>query len=57
MSLKESFGNDVRPWLELAESLRALNMEAELNVPQICVMGDQSSGKSSVCNYVSHSML
>jgi interferon-induced GTP-binding protein Mx len=41
---------DVRPWLKIAEELRALSLESELNVPQICVMGDQSSGKSSVLN-------
>jgi interferon-induced GTP-binding protein Mx1 len=44
MSLNSSFGTDVRPWLKLAEDLRTLNLEGELKVPQICVMGDQSSG-------------
>lgn len=38
------------PWLKIAEDLRGLSLESELNVPQICVMGDQSSGKSSVLN-------
>lgn len=51
MSLNDTFGQDVLPWLQLAEHLRTLNLEAELNVPQICVMGDQSSGKSSVCYF------
>jgi interferon-induced GTP-binding protein Mx1 len=48
MAIYNDFGNDVRPWLDLAEELTSLNLENELNVPQICVMGDQSSGKSSV---------
>lgn len=53
MSLQNTFANDVRPWLKLAEDLRALNLESELSVPQICVMGDQSSGKSSVLEALS----
>jgi interferon-induced GTP-binding protein Mx1 len=43
----------VRPWLELAEDLRALSLDKELSVPQIAVMGDQSSGKSSVLEALS----
>lgn len=39
--LTEGIEKDVRPWLKLAEDLRTLNLEADLGVPQICVMGDQ----------------
>ena len=53
MALTATFSSDVRPWLKLAEDLRTLNLETELNVPQICVMGDQSSGKSSVLEALS----
>lgn len=49
-SLTKEIEKDVLPWLKVAEDLRTLNLESELNVPQICVMGDQSSGKSSVLN-------
>jgi len=44
---------DVLPWLRLAEELRVLKLDAELKMPQICVMGDQSSGKSSVLEALS----
>jgi interferon-induced GTP-binding protein Mx1 len=53
MALLDTYGSDVRPWLKLAEDLRNLNLETELNIPQICVMGDQSSGKSSVLEALS----
>ena len=49
-SFSEEVEKDVLPWLKVAEDLRSLNLESELQVPQICVMGDQSSGKSSVLN-------
>jgi len=44
---------DVRPWLELAEDLTELSLDKHLSVPQIAVMGDQSSGKSSVLEALS----
>lgn len=53
MSLLTSYERDVKPWLELVEDLRALSLDNELSVPQICVMGDQSSGKSSVLEALS----
>lgn len=51
--LLDTIEKDVRPWLSLVEDLHQLNLEAVLNVPQICVMGDQSSGKSSVLEALS----
>lgn len=53
MSINESFEGDVLPWLKLAEDLQKLSLDSELNVPQVCVMGDQSSGKSSVLEALS----
>jgi len=47
------YEKNVRPWLELAEDLRTLSLDSQLAVPQICVMGDQSSGKSSVLEALS----
>eukprot|EP00634_Sargassococcus_sp_CCMP2135_P016179 CAMPEP_0198654266 /NCGR_PEP_ID=MMETSP1467-20131203/7603_1 /TAXON_ID=1462469 /ORGANISM="unid. sp., Strain CCMP2135" /LENGTH=129 /DNA_ID=CAMNT_0044390247 /DNA_START=9 /DNA_END=395 /DNA_ORIENTATION=- len=51
--LEDEYGRKVRPWLELAEDLTKLNLDSTLQVPQICVMGDQSSGKSSVLEALS----
>lgn len=52
-SLSEGIEKDVRPWLQLAEELRSLGLDQQLAVPQIAVMGDQSSGKSSVLEALS----
>lgn len=52
-SLDIEYEKNVRPWLELAEDLRTLSLDHTLAVPQICVMGDQSSGKSSVLEALS----
>jgi hypothetical protein len=51
--LSDGLDRDVLPWLKLAEDLRALDLDQQLNVPQMCVMGDQSSGKSSVLEALS----
>jgi hypothetical protein len=40
----------VQPYIDLIDQIRALGVERDLEggIPQIAVMGDQSSGKSSV---------
>ena len=50
--LQSGYDKEVVPWLELAEDLRARSRSV-LSVPQIAVMGDQSSGKSSVLEALS----
>jgi len=52
-AIVQGIQRDVRPWLNLAEDLHQLSMDQELSVPQIVVMGDQSSGKSSVLEALS----
>jgi hypothetical protein len=42
------YDQEVRPLLDLVETLRELGIESDISLPQIAVMGDQSSGKSSV---------
>lgn len=51
--LSDGVSKDILPWLKLAEDLHTLNLDHELKVPQMCVMGDQSSGKSSVLEALS----
>ncbi|CAM9383395.1 unnamed protein product, partial [Discosporangium mesarthrocarpum] len=51
--LDEAIEREVRPWLDLVDTLRSQGIEEELSLPQIAVMGDQSCGKSSVLEALS----
>ncbi|KAG5178451.1 Mgm1-like protein [Tribonema minus] len=51
--LDEAIERDVRPFLDLIDTLRSHGVQEETPLPQIAVMGDQSSGKSSVLEALS----
>lgn len=52
-SLNQHYEDMVRPYIDLVDSLRSLGIEKDLNLPAIAVIGDQSSGKSSVLEALS----
>lgn len=52
-SLTEGHEKKVRPWLDLIDILRSQGVHQDVPLPQIAVMGDQSSGKSSVLEALS----
>ncbi|XP_073711359.1 interferon-induced GTP-binding protein Mx-like [Misgurnus anguillicaudatus] len=52
-SLNEYYEERVRPCIDLVDRLRSLGIEKDLNLPAIAVIGDQSSGKSSVLEALS----
>ncbi|XP_062866731.1 interferon-induced GTP-binding protein Mx3-like [Trichomycterus rosablanca] len=43
----------VRPYIDLIDSLRLIGIEEDMSLPRIAVIGDQSSGKSSVLEALS----
>ncbi|CAI5772532.1 interferon-induced GTP-binding protein Mx1-like [Podarcis lilfordi] len=51
--LSTQYEEKVRPCIDLIDSLRALGVEKDLALPAIAVIGDQSSGKSSVLEALS----
>jgi len=51
--MEDVFERDVRPLMDLIDSLRQLGVHQDVSLPQIAVMGDQSSGKSSVLHALS----
>ncbi|KAM9409428.1 interferon-induced GTP-binding protein Mx-like [Pholidichthys leucotaenia] len=52
-SLKQQYEEKVRPCIDLIDKLRSLGVDKDLGLPAIAVIGDQSSGKSSVLEALS----
>ncbi|KAL0979899.1 hypothetical protein UPYG_G00191310 [Umbra pygmaea] len=50
---QDQLRNKVRPFIDLIDEMRNLDIENELSLPAIVVVGDQSSGKSSVLEVLS----
>lgn len=51
--LNNVMDEQVGPVVQLIDKLRAVGIEKDMPIPQIAVMGDQSSGKSSVLEAIS----
>ncbi|XP_078089127.1 interferon-induced GTP-binding protein Mx3-like isoform X2 [Mustelus asterias] len=51
--LYTEYEEKIRPYIDLIDSLRELGLEKDLPLPTIAVIGDQSSGKSSVLEMLS----
>ncbi|XP_075191072.1 interferon-induced GTP-binding protein Mx2-like [Anomaloglossus baeobatrachus] len=51
--LGQQYESKIRPCIDLIDSLRTLGVEKDLALPVIAVIGDQSSGKSSVLEALS----
>ena len=51
--IADVMGSKVRPILNLVNDLRKIGMDQRVPIPQIAVMGVQSSGKSSVLEAIS----
>ncbi|XP_051470186.1 interferon-induced GTP-binding protein Mx-like [Apus apus] len=52
-TLSNQYEEKIRPCIDLIDSLRSLGIEKDLGLPAIAVIGDQSSGKSSVLEALS----
>ncbi|XP_028656376.2 interferon-induced GTP-binding protein Mx-like [Erpetoichthys calabaricus] len=51
--LYHQYEQKVRPYIDLIDFLRSLGIDQDLSLPSIAVIGDQSSGKSSVLEALS----
>jgi interferon-induced GTP-binding protein Mx1 len=52
-TLADAFNESVRPYIDLVDSLRSSNVDQDVSLPSVVVIGDQSTGKSSVLEAIS----
>ena len=52
-TLSSEFESRVRPFINLVDRLRDIGLDRDVSLPTIVVLGDQSSGKSSVLEAIS----
>jgi GTPase SAR1 family protein len=53
-TIANAYDREIRPFIDLIDQFRAYGVQQDsIDLPQICVMGDQSSGKSSVLQAIS----
>ena len=50
MSLGGAIERDLKDWLDFLNDIRSVGVDDDFGIPQIAVIGDQSSGKSSLLN-------
>ncbi len=52
-TFSQQYDEKIRPCIDIIDNLRSLGVEKDLALPAIAVIGDQSSGKSSVLEALS----